>query len=237
MAERSESRETNFSKAAKIRRMPKSQSKAARTGSIRDQVLETALKLFCERGYFNTSIHDIQQASNVSMGSIYNYFAGKGAIAQALYDCLLGRMEVVVDTARASDSTAYGQGQALLAALFELTESEPLMMSFILNARHQEFLTDKPPICSSRPFVKMRDIVSQGMASGEVRKLDPWLAASLAYGPAIRMMVLRLDGLLEQPVSNELAPLWEASWNAIRNPSQDDCAKSDSLRSRSRNAR
>jgi AcrR family transcriptional regulator len=183
--------------------------------ATREQILRSALHLFSTQGFFNTSIHDIQQASGYSMGSVYNHFAGKGAIAQALYDHLLARMEQLVDGIVSDNTTAYARARAMIAALFELTEREPETMAFILNARHREFLGDRPHICSSRPFAKMRDIVIDGMERGEVRALDPWVAASMAFGPALRMVALRLDGLLAEPPATHLDALWDATWQSI----------------------
>lgn len=183
--------------------------------ATREQILRSALQLFSTQGYFNTSIHDIQKASGVSMGSVYNHFAGKGAIAQALYDHLLERMERLVEGIVAENAGAYASCRAMVAALFDLTEREPQTMAFVLNARHREFLGDRPHICSSRPFTRMRDIVIDGMERGEIRRLDPWVAASLAFGPALRLIALRLDGLLDRPPGDQLDPLWDATWQSL----------------------
>lgn len=187
-----------------------------RTSPLRLQILDAALHLYSGKGYFNTSIHDIQRAADVSMGSIYNHFTGKEAIARALYDDLLDRMEKLVDEVTASCSGTHARGRAMVEKLFELAESEPEQIGFILNARHREFLMDEPGICSSRPFVKMRDIILDGMHNGEVRRMDPWVAASLAFGPALRMISLRLDGMVPTPLTQTLEELWETTWAALK---------------------
>jgi AcrR family transcriptional regulator len=208
---------TSAAKKARIPRMGKTRKKNGRSGSIHDEVLNTALRLFSSAGYFNTSIHDIQRAANVSMGSIYNHFAGKEAIAKALYDDLLVQMEILVDQATAGHDNAHDRGKAFVGSLFRMSETEPEKVDFILNARHREFLTDEPAICSSRPFTKLRDIVLNGTQSGEIRKMDPWVAASLAFGPALRLISLRLDGMVEDPLPGKLDELWSLTWSAIQN--------------------
>ena len=187
-----------------------------RLSPLRAKILDAALHLYTSKGYFNTSIHHIQGAAAVSMGSIYNYFAGKEAIAQALYDDLLGEMETMVDDVARTAEGAHDQARAVVAAMFALTESDPEKVGYILNARHREFLVDEPDICSSQPFVKMRDIIIRGMQRGEVREMDSWVAASLAYGPALRMISLRLDGVVLKPLPGALDDLWEATWQALR---------------------
>lgn len=196
--------------------------------ATRERILNSALHLFSTQGYFNTSIHDIQRASGVSIGSVYNHFDGKGSIAQSLYDHLLQRMELLVDEIVSTNAGVYARGRAMIAALFELTEREPETMGYVLNARHQEFLADRPHICSSRPFTKMRDIVIDGMEHGEVRRLDPWVAASLAFGPALRLIALRLDGLLDRPPGEQLDALWETTWEVIGIPAAGDAGRQGS---------
>lgn len=191
-------------------------TKKNRPTPLRTQILEAALRLFSGKGYFNTSIQDIQREADVSMGSIYNYFAGKEAIARALYDDLLSQMEVLVDQTTLRHDTAFAQGRAIVGALFELTESQPDTVSYILNARHREFLVNEPGICQSRPFEKMRDIILSGIERNEVRQLDPWLAASLAFGPALRMISLRLDGLVPTKLPEHTEELWNMTWSGLK---------------------
>ena len=196
--------------------MTVSANKKKRATPLRAQILDAALRLYSSKGYFNTSIHDIQRSADVAMGSIYNYFAGKEAIARALYDDLLAQMEALVDDVTTKNQGSYAQGRAMIRALFELTEAEPDMVRFILNARHREFLIDEPGICSSKPFEKMRDIIINGIARGEVRQMDSWLAASLAFGPALRMISLRLDGMVPTALPESTDELWDMTWAGIK---------------------
>ena len=175
-----------------------------RPRGMRGHILDTALRLFTRDGYFNTSIHDIQREARISIGSIYNHFGGKEGIAKALYRELLDRMETLVDEVTALNETAYARGRAAVVYLFELTEQDPVVMQFILNAKHREFLPDEPPICSAKSFVKLRDILAQGMAAGEIRPMDPWVCAACAFGPAIRLISLRLDGVLPSSPSTSM---------------------------------
>ncbi len=50
------------------------------TRKKRDAVIETALKLFTERGYENVSVDEIIAATNTSKGTFYHYFRGKEEI-------------------------------------------------------------------------------------------------------------------------------------------------------------
>jgi AcrR family transcriptional regulator len=52
----------------------------------RELVLQTALRLFRERGFDATTMRDIAQATELSLGAAYYYFESKEAIISAYYD-------------------------------------------------------------------------------------------------------------------------------------------------------
>lgn len=186
-----------------------------RGDALRKQVLDTALVLFSERGYFNTSIHDIRRVANVSIGAIYHHFGNKELLAKALYDDLLGRMGAGIEAAARRQSGCLERSRAIIADLFELTTEHPRTMQFVLLAQHREFLRDEPPICSSQPFQFMRRVVEDGIAAGEVRPLEPWVAATAMFGGALRMMNLKLDNALDRPLADYLDDVVDCAWRGI----------------------
>ena len=102
------------------------------------------------------------------------------------------------------------------ALLFDLASREPRMMEFVLMAKHREFLPDEAPICSSRPFMMMRQVLEDGIAHGEVRRMDPWVAATAMFGGALRMMSLQLDGALDRPLGEHLEEVADCGWRAVQ---------------------
>lgn len=186
-----------------------------RVDDARQQVLDTVLVLFAERGYFATSIQDISRESAVSVGSIYHHFGDKVGIARALYQALSDRMSNRISWISARNASVHDQCRGIVEALFEMTEREPLVMDFMLYAKHKDFLPDEKPICSSRPFELMRTIVAAGMESGEIRRMDVMVASTSLFGGPIRMIVARLDGVLQAPLSRHLDEVWGCAWRSV----------------------
>ncbi len=56
--------------------------KAERT---RQSIFDTAIRLFAEKGYSQTTLRDIAQASGFSLGLTYRYYASKEDLVYALY--------------------------------------------------------------------------------------------------------------------------------------------------------
>ena len=160
------------------------------TQERQESILSVALKLFTERGYFNTSVHDIQKHAQVSIGSIYHHFANKEAIAKALYVHIEESMNVAVDGIMGENKTTHDRCKAVISYLFETAEENPEIMQYMLYAKHREFMPDEKPVCSSRPFTLMKEMVVGGMENGEIRTMDPNVAAVAIFGGAIRLIFL-----------------------------------------------
>jgi AcrR family transcriptional regulator len=180
-----------------------------------ERILSVALKLFTERGYFNTSVHDIQKHAEVSIGSIYHHFGNKEAIAKALFDHIEEEMYSVVNQIMLNCSSTEDRCRSVISYLFEATETNSEIMHYMLYAKHREFLPDEQPVCSSRPFALMKEMVIAGIERGEIYRLDPNVAAASVFGGAIRLIFLRLDGVLEKELKWYLDECWECAWRSV----------------------
>ncbi|MBD3548098.1 MULTISPECIES: TetR/AcrR family transcriptional regulator [Streptomyces] len=65
-------------------------AKAAKSEQTRTLILETALRLFAERGYDRTTMRAIAQQAGVSVGNAYYYFTSKEHLVQGFYDRIAG---------------------------------------------------------------------------------------------------------------------------------------------------
>lgn len=70
-------------------------------------ILDTALELFAEKGYHQTSISDITRKAGISKGLIYNYFESKDdvlrSIIQTGYDAAYDNLDLNGDHSLAKD--------------------------------------------------------------------------------------------------------------------------------------
>jgi AcrR family transcriptional regulator len=195
--------------------MGRRQKVAAENESIQQTILDSALKLFTTKGYFNTSIQDIRRDANISIGAVYHYFSGKEELASALYDSLLKKITAEFLAIKNSHATAHDQCKAIMALLFDLTESNPAQMAFMLHAKHREFIPTVTPICSSKPFAIMREIVQEGIDSKEIANLDLTIASNCLFGGMFRLINLRLDNSIEGPLPDQLETIWNCSWRSV----------------------
>ena len=183
-------------------------------------ILNSALNLFVEKGYFNTSIPDLVKHSGVSTGSIYHSFKDKEAIAKTLMESLLSQIECEQNQILTNHTSSWARFYHLCEWMFQTAETYPDVMQFILNARHKEFLPDLLPICSAKPFTTLRAVIQQGMEEGDLKEMDIMVAAAVAYGGVLRLIQLGLDGLLDAPFNSYLDSITKTCWSSISNTNQ-----------------
>lgn len=54
--------------------------KQARSKQMAEKILDTALRLFCDKGYYSTTTNEIAKEAHISIGSLYAYYQDKDAI-------------------------------------------------------------------------------------------------------------------------------------------------------------
>lgn len=69
---------------------------AAKGTRTRQHIIEKSLQLFCVKGYYNTSVNDILEATGLTKGGLYGHFSSKEEIWYAVYDAALGIWRQVV---------------------------------------------------------------------------------------------------------------------------------------------
>lgn len=179
------------------------------------RILTAALDLFVNRGFHNVSVHDVQKQADVSIGSIYNHFGGKEGIAKALYHHILKEVDEMVNCILEEQSGSVDRCNEIIRQLFNYTETHRNIIAYVFHPRHNEFLPDEPPICNTTPFMTIRDVIQQGMDAGEIRKHEIFVAAAAIFGGPIRMINLRLDNVIEEPLPNLLSDILDGIWQGM----------------------
>jgi AcrR family transcriptional regulator len=187
------------------------------TPDRRQQILDAALAAFVERGYVATSISDIRTASGASTGSIYHFFAGKGALAEALLHEAVAGWSMEVEIRRAGASDAEASIKAATGGLVGWGMAHPGHLRFMdeirtLAASGTELASVATMLAKGQTLGEKQ--YKAWMKAGDVRPL-PWpMAHSLMLGPAYNYM--RLVSHAAKPFSDAPALLADAAWAAVK---------------------
>lgn len=180
------------------------------------QVLDCALELFVKKGYHRVSIPDIVTASGISTGAIYNLFGNKENLARTLHQQILDGFHNEFVTRLIDCETAYEKLRVFAELVYEKTDCDPITMEYLLFMKHAEFMDGMPPICMTEPFRLIRQVVTDGMASGEIRRGNYFISAVSYTGAILRPAQLKLECVLEGPLCAMAEELIANAWAAIK---------------------
>lgn len=164
--------------------------------TVRDRILESALRLFVEKGFHGTSVPEIVASSGTSIGAVYHHFAGKEELAHVLHRKLVGQFVEMSEREVLTQQTAQARVRGYVSMMFRLTEEDPTFVSYLLHARPKSVVEDNLTVCSREGLEVTQRIVSDGKRSGEVRDADDRVLCGLISGTIIRLLDMRLDGIL-----------------------------------------
>lgn len=181
-----------------------------------DEVLQASLKLFAEKGYFNTSLTDIKDAVGLKTNSgIYQFFKTKQAIAQALRENILDSFSISIDDIRRRNRKSSEQLREIVDLLFKLTDDAPEIIQFLLFMKTEDFLTDATPLPETAAFNKIKRIFQNGIKEGEIRSIDPLLAYNYFFGIITHTLGMVLNKSLPKNADSYQSQAWLAAWGCV----------------------
>jgi AcrR family transcriptional regulator len=179
-----------------------------RSLETRQCILEAAQRLFAVHGYHGASIRDIVHACGVSNAALYYHFGSK----QQLYYEVLGEMvATVIDRLQTADRLIH----VALAYAAIILESENVLQTLLRDMAQfdREEILRLIPDLGSRVPAPIAAILEDGIAAGELRKVDPLRVGMLILGMVNAMAVPRLyteaETTLEQDAELVIEVLFE----------------------------
>ncbi|WP_405761057.1 TetR family transcriptional regulator [Streptomyces sp. NBC_01420] len=113
--------------------------KAPKSEQTRALILETALRLFQERGFDRTTMRAIAQEAGVSVGNAYYYFSSKEHLVQGFYDRLAAEHAAAVRPVLEEETDLAARMRGVLMAWLDVAEPyRPFATQFFKNAADPE---------------------------------------------------------------------------------------------------
>jgi len=97
-----------------------------------ERILTNSLRLFCEKGYYATSIEEIAKQAQISKGLLYHYFRSKEEVLGALVDRRIEDVLVVMNAAKRKRTPA-AQIRHIVEGALANVEQQPEVFRFYLN--------------------------------------------------------------------------------------------------------
>lgn len=158
----------------------------------RERILEAAVDVFSDKGYYQTAVDDIVQASSTSKGSFYHFFPSKQGIFLALVDRLHGLLMRRVEAAIAKEQGALNKVDAALkAVLDDFAKHRRLARILLIEAAGLGHAFDEKLFELHQSFAQLIEKhLARAVEEGSIPPLDVELAAYAWLG-AINEIVVR----------------------------------------------
>lgn len=170
------------------------------------QLLQVALDVFIEKGYYGTSTREIARRAGVSSGLLFHYFSNKDSIYRELVK--IGIEEMKINTEIAMEAPCEYLFQTM-KNVFEQLENNPSfgkMFVFMDNAQYTavndkevELLLKSIDICS-----QWIPVILQGQRRGEFREGNPHSLCVAILGA--------IQGIAQEKVRIPNTPLPKMAW-------------------------
>lgn len=130
-------------------------------------------RLFVERGYENTRVDDILEASGMSKGGFYHHFKSKEDVLRALVADEVAALADGLQTPEAVDDPAEALVNLFLTGSSQLT-GEPGIVATLTSLQAQTLYLDALEGQFDHHFKPvLTELIAQGVASGAFEPVDP----------------------------------------------------------------
>jgi len=141
---------------------------------LRQQIVETAIRLFRKQGYEKTRVDDIVKILEISQPTFFRYFPSKDAVlrdvGQRGFECIAGRLKSELST---KASTAERLRRLYHSMACEAENDRPLWQAVVLSGAMDAVRS--PEVRGAECIVAelLREILAQGQKQGEITNAFP----------------------------------------------------------------
>lgn len=192
--------------------------RARATQRRRRAIMDAALGCFLQRGVAATTIEEIRAASGASTGSIYHLFAGKEAIAHALFVEGMRDYHRQVLAAVRRQRTARGCLRAIIATHLRLTGAHPQLALYLTRqglADGSDDIAQEYRAANDRFAADLFACLAPFIESGKLERLPKELYFSLIVGPSAHLCRSWLRGRYPGDLLAAAPRLADAAWKSL----------------------
>jgi len=179
-----------------VQTSPRSERRKARTVQA---ILEAAERKFLDHGFHNTTVEEISEAADVSVGSIYVHFESKEGLYLALLERALQVEErYMADAFRPTLSLGqqlFAAGDAYLRFYLDHPGYFRILAFPHIDARREDELPSAAQRLAERAedqIHRVAAIIELAVKTGAARPVDPYRAAKFMWGAWSGVIALNL---------------------------------------------
>lgn len=190
--------------------------RSRRSAELRERIFRSALDLFAEKGFPETTVEDITNAADVGKGTFFNYFPSKDHILLAFGEMQLARLRQAVDEARQTNLPLPKFLRSLSTRMTEEPARHPdivrvLLLAFLSNPEVRHGMTD----LQARVLALHTEMIQLGQQRGEIRNDVPAVEIAQVFRQMIfgTLLIWSLYG--DASLQSRMDSAFEMIWSGL----------------------
>ena len=178
----------------------------------RTAILDSALKLFTERGFHGTSTAQISKEAGVATGTLFNYFPTKEDLINSLYFDVKGKLSRSMGKDFQTQSTFHDKLKKIWYSMIEWGLNNPEDFLFVGQFCSSPYITNYTREVVMKEYVFLHDLVKEGIANGDIKDYSAELVMTMFYQSSRTVVNFILDSELhdkEKVIADGFQFIWE----------------------------
>jgi TetR/AcrR family fatty acid metabolism transcriptional regulator len=155
-------------------------------------ILDAAVKVFADKGYYGARVSDIAQEAGIAYGLVYHYFKNKEDLLISIFRTRWSQFDQAVRNIMEEKDDPRQMIRSIISFLFHSYKNNPKMIEVMILdvAKTTRFFNGENIRQFTGLFSLISEIVRRGQEQGIFKKdLDTKLAAYCLYGSVERIML------------------------------------------------
>jgi len=178
-----------------------------------EAILDAALDLFSERGFYGTAVPLLAERANVAAGTIYRYFESKEAIVNALYR----REKLLLGTALLAafpfESAPRDQFHYFWTTACEFARAHPKTLAFLELHHHQSYLDETSRAIEAQILSPAYSFFTMTQENKVTKPFAPEVLGSIVWGAFVGLVRASWEKrivLTDKTIAQGEMCVWEA---------------------------
>ena len=190
-----------------------------------EDILETSLLLFSQKGFYSTTMPDIAKEMHMSVGNFYNYFPSKEALAKELIKYSSDNVGARLKEVNELQCSSKEKIKKMVTVYFEIATQKPQYLDYFLRVylANKEIFKDgcEGMICVASFVAEMMIFFEEGVRNNELRDQDFFSAFGLFMGYLGGFVFLFGEGILEKDLSFYIEDISHNIYQALKTNEED----------------
>lgn len=181
------------------------------------KIFDTAIKLFAEKGYSETSVEEITAVTGIAKGTLYYHFAKKEDIFYFLVDEGMKLIKNSIEIKTSKQNNSLDKLRAIILIQIKTTVKYEELITLILSQMWGK--KERNIKCQQTVFEYIgiiENVLIEGMKNGEIRQLDHETVATSIFGIICSSLTYKMRAGKEIPIEETCDKFFDSILKGIK---------------------